>query len=182
MGGNILNLTSRILKGVMPTQASPLKTSRFNPSGINGRSSSTRTGQCAKSRSCQVCCITQGPEGSGQGRWAVWESISLLVIRNAWVNTYCYSGSYISFPRSGYLSRCRDAAFRLLLKSYYLLKYLSTAADEVPTSFTASSSCSFVQSNLPHQYCTSCGVFMSILFESDEPVLFLLSGILLFLN
>ena len=29
------------------------------------------SGQCAKSRSCQRCAMTQGAAGSGHGRWAL---------------------------------------------------------------------------------------------------------------
>src|SRR6266446_1339809 len=52
----------------IPTQQWPSKVSSDNSSGTSCRKVPASTGQCAKSRSCHVCAITHGQEGSGQGR------------------------------------------------------------------------------------------------------------------
>src|SRR5438876_1546964 len=54
----------------MPTQQRHSNVSSDNSSGTSCRKALASTGQCAKSRSCHVCAITHGPEGSGHGRCA----------------------------------------------------------------------------------------------------------------
>src|SRR3954467_9809396 len=62
----------------MPIHACPSYSSSSNPLGIFSRSTSAATGQCANSRSFQVCVITHGEEGIGHGRWSV-------ILRMSWL-------------------------------------------------------------------------------------------------
>src|SRR5712692_458021 len=56
--------------GTTASQACPSKVSICNCGGRSGRKTVACTGQCAKSRSCQLCAITHGPGGKSQGRCA----------------------------------------------------------------------------------------------------------------
>src|SRR5690348_1013551 len=56
--------------GTTAHHALPSKVSTCNCGGRSGRITATSTGQCAKSRSCQLCAITHGPAGTGHGRCA----------------------------------------------------------------------------------------------------------------
>src|SRR5258707_5577457 len=57
--------------GTTASQACPSNVSICSCEGRNGRNAAASTGQCAKSKSCQLCAITHGPSGKGQGRCAV---------------------------------------------------------------------------------------------------------------
>jgi hypothetical protein len=47
-----------------------MEVSSAKTDGTSSRKFSGATGQCANSRSFQVCSMIQGREGSGQGRWS----------------------------------------------------------------------------------------------------------------
>src|SRR6266478_4402582 len=52
------------------TPGLPPNVSICNCEGRSGRIVAALTGQCAKSKSCQLCAITHVPAGNGQGRCA----------------------------------------------------------------------------------------------------------------
>jgi len=64
----------RTSNGVTDTQARPSRRSSSSAAGTCGRTSAGATGQCANSRSCQLCAITHGAAGSSHGRWSVCRS------------------------------------------------------------------------------------------------------------
>src|SRR2546425_13241898 len=57
-------------KGTTASQACPSNVSTCNCDGSRERRTVRSTCQCAKSRSCQLCAVTHGPAGIGQGRCA----------------------------------------------------------------------------------------------------------------
>lgn len=60
-----------ISNGVTPIHARPSKVSSGSSAGTASRSAARGTGQCANSRSRHVWPCSQGPPGSGHGRWSI---------------------------------------------------------------------------------------------------------------
>ena len=63
--GRNRGLTPLMRNGTTPSHASPSKVSRFRAGGTSGRNLSAGTGQCMKSRSCQLMLMAHGPVGAG---------------------------------------------------------------------------------------------------------------------
>src|SRR5260370_5944178 len=85
--------------GTTPSHDCPPNESISKRSGISARSFSASTGQCAKSKSCQLCAITHGPAGKGQGRWATSCRIAFINVYKAF-STSSFS-EYTLARRSG---------------------------------------------------------------------------------
>src|SRR5580698_9103818 len=70
--------TPDIRNGTTPSHACPSYVSISNSAGICRRSVASSTRQCAKSRSCQLWAMIQGPAGSGHGRCATCSRFTLI--------------------------------------------------------------------------------------------------------
>ena len=86
-------------KGATASQHCPSKESRASADGTSGLRTSAETGQCANSRSFQVCTMIHGPEGTGQGRWSrdlSAECTDHLLIWHGWRQIIGAEGSRIA--------------------------------------------------------------------------------------
>lgn len=105
-------------KGTIPTQPVPANPSTTNPGGNSGVISSAAIGQCANSRLCHRCVITQGRFGIAHG-------LSAESVITSLMDSFHYA-TQVAWPASKRSSTVR------LLASYLLFRQISTKSFELP--------------------------------------------------